>query len=67
MVSLFDELIKEGLITSEQLADARVKQVGAKKPIHELLVEMGFVSEKISLNYSLVFIIFLSPISNSKP
>jgi len=46
MVSLFDELIKEGLITSEQLADARVKQVGAKKPIHELLVEMGFVSEE---------------------
>jgi len=46
MVSIFDELIKERLITAEQLADARAKQVGAKRPIHELLVEMGFVKEE---------------------
>jgi type IV pilus assembly protein PilB len=46
MASLFDALIKEGLITSEQLSDARVKQIGAKKPLHELLVEMGFIKEE---------------------
>lgn len=46
MFSIFDELIKERLITPDQLADARTKQVGAKKPIQELLVEMGFVKEE---------------------
>jgi len=46
MLSLFDELIKERLITPEQLSDARMKQIGAKKPLHELLVEMGFLQEE---------------------
>lgn len=49
MASLFDVLIKEHLITSEQLNDARAKQVGAKKPLHELLVEMGFIKEEALL------------------
>jgi len=44
-MNLFDALIKDGLITPEQLGDARVKQIGAKKPLHELLVEMGFIKE----------------------
>ncbi|MFA6280905.1 MAG: type II/IV secretion system protein [Candidatus Omnitrophota bacterium] len=50
MITFLDQLIKERLVTSEQLADARIKQVGAKKPIHELLVEMGFISEEKLLN-----------------
>jgi len=45
MSALFDQFISQGLVTAEQLADARIKQVGAKKPIHELLVEMGFIKE----------------------
>jgi type IV pilus assembly protein PilB len=45
MSALFDQLISQGLVTTEQLQDARAKQVGAKKPIHELLVEMGFIKE----------------------
>ena len=46
MASLFDTLINERLITAEQLSDARAKQVGAKKSLHELLVEMGFIKEE---------------------
>jgi type IV pilus assembly protein PilB len=49
MASLFDTLIAEGLITAEQLSDARTKQVGAKKSLHELLVEMGFIKEEALL------------------
>lgn len=45
-MNLFDALIKDNLITTGQLADARVKQIGAKKPLHELLVEMGFIKEE---------------------
>ncbi|MDD5746200.1 MAG: ATPase, T2SS/T4P/T4SS family [Candidatus Omnitrophica bacterium] len=47
MARLIDALIQEGLVTAEQLREARVKQVGAKKPLHELLVEMGAVDEEI--------------------
>ncbi|MFQ5867776.1 MAG: hypothetical protein ACE5IT_07265 [bacterium] len=39
-------LLKENLITEKQLNDAKDKQVGAKKPIQELLVEMGFIKEE---------------------
>jgi type IV pilus assembly protein PilB len=46
MSRLTDTLLKENLITREQLQDARDKQIGAKKPIHELLVEMGFLQEE---------------------
>lgn len=45
MPVLLDALVKEGFLTREQVNDARDKQAGAKKPIHELLVEMGFLSE----------------------
>jgi hypothetical protein len=47
---LIDALIQEGLVTAEQLREARVKQVGAKKPLHELLVEMGAVDEEILIS-----------------
>ncbi|MCK9594484.1 MAG: Flp pilus assembly complex ATPase component TadA [Candidatus Omnitrophica bacterium] len=46
MTVLIDELIREGLITAEQLNDARIKRIGAKKPLQELLVEMGFIAEE---------------------
>lgn len=39
-------LLKENLITEKQLNDAKDKQIGAKKPIQELLVEMGFIKEE---------------------
>lgn len=45
MSLLTEKLIKERLITPEQLNDAKDKQLGAKKPISDLLVEMGFVRE----------------------
>lgn len=62
MPALLKELIKEDLITQEQINDARDKQIGAKKPIHELLVEMGFLSEKDLVNVSSR--IFKMPILN---
>ncbi len=46
MSILIDALLRENLINREQLNDARDKQMGAKKPIQELLVEMGFVKEE---------------------
>jgi len=39
-------LLRENLITEKQLSDAKDKQIGAKKPIQELLVEMGFIKEE---------------------
>ncbi len=46
MPGLAETLIKEGLITHQQLQEAKDKQMGAKRPIQELLVEMGFVKEE---------------------
>ncbi|MCK5306567.1 MAG: Flp pilus assembly complex ATPase component TadA [Candidatus Omnitrophica bacterium] len=46
MTALIDALLKQELITREQLDDARDKQLGAKNPIQELIVDMGFISEK---------------------
>ena len=46
MPVLIEELMKENLITQGQFDDARDKQMGAKKPIQELLVEMGFLREE---------------------
>jgi type IV pilus assembly protein PilB len=46
MARLIDALLEKNLITREQLQDARDKQIGAKKPIHELLIEMGFLQEE---------------------
>jgi type IV pilus assembly protein PilB len=45
MANLTSILIQQGLITPEQLQDAKDKQCGAKKPLQELLLEMGFVTE----------------------
>ncbi len=52
MSLLTDTLIKQGLITAEQLEDAKAKQRGAKKPIQDLLVDMGFVTEDDMLKVS---------------
>ncbi|MDP8299624.1 MAG: ATPase, T2SS/T4P/T4SS family [Candidatus Tantalella remota] len=46
MAILIDKLIAENLITQEQLSDAKDKQVGAKKPVIDLLVDMGFLKEE---------------------
>jgi type IV pilus assembly protein PilB len=46
MAALLGALVKQGLITEEQLKEAKEKQVGAKRPVQELLVEMGFISEE---------------------
>ena len=46
MTALTDTLIKESLITEEQLRDAKDKQLGAKRPIQDLLLEMNFVKEE---------------------
>ena len=46
MSRLTDALLERKLITQEQLQDARDKQIGAKRPLHELLVEMGFLEEE---------------------
>lgn len=43
---LTEALLKENLITPEQLKDAKAKQIGAKKPIHAVLIDMGFVKEE---------------------
>ncbi len=43
--SLIDILLAEKKITEEQLRDARDRQLGAKKPLHDVLIEMGFISE----------------------
>ncbi len=42
--TLIDAILYEGLITQEQLEDAKDKSMGAKKPLQELLVEMEFLS-----------------------
>jgi type IV pilus assembly protein PilB len=39
-------LLEGNLITEKQLKDAKDKQIGAKKPIQELLVEMDFIKEE---------------------
>lgn len=46
MSKLVDILLEKSLITSQELKDAKDKQKGAKKPLHELLVEMGFLQER---------------------
>ena len=54
--SLIDVLLEDQMITQEQLNDARDKQKGSKKPLQDLLVEMGFISDKqIAEVYSKMF------------
>ena len=52
MSALIDALINENLTTGQQLQDAKDKQLGAKKPLQELLVEMGFIKENDLLRVS---------------
>ncbi|MCX5706276.1 MAG: ATPase, T2SS/T4P/T4SS family [Candidatus Omnitrophica bacterium] len=52
MSILTDALLKEGLVTQEQLNDAKAKSEGAKRPLQELLIEMGFVKEEELLKLS---------------
>ncbi len=45
MTRLTNTLVEKQMVTPEQVEDARDKQIGAKKPIHELLIDMGFIKE----------------------
>lgn len=58
--SLTAVLVEKGLINNEQLQEARQRQQGAKLPIQDVLVEMGFVAEKEMLE--LLSSIFQMPI-----
>jgi type IV pilus assembly protein PilB len=62
MSGLAQALVKEGLITRQQLKEAEYKQIGAKRPIQELLVEMGFVKEEDLMRVSAQ--VFNMPISD---
>ena len=46
MATLIDALIKENLLTMDQLNDAKDKQIGEKKPVQDILVDMGFLQEE---------------------
>jgi hypothetical protein len=46
-MDLIDVLLKDKLISHRQVEDARQKQAGAKKPLSELLIEMGFIAGRI--------------------
>ncbi len=46
MTSLINTLLKEHLLTQEQVQDARDKQTGSQRPLHEIIIDMGFVSEE---------------------
>jgi type IV pilus assembly protein PilB len=45
-VSITEALLKDKRITREQLRDAEDKRLGARRPIHEVLIDMGFLSEE---------------------
>ncbi|MFH1288005.1 MAG: ATPase, T2SS/T4P/T4SS family, partial [bacterium] len=62
MKGLIETLVEKGLINEKQLKEAKDKQIGAKKPIQELLVEMGFVREEDLTN--ILSEIFKMPISD---
>lgn len=47
MKDLISVLLEDNLVTRDQIKDARDKQAGAKRPLQELLIEMGFVSEDL--------------------
>jgi type IV pilus assembly protein PilB len=50
MSVLIDELLSKGLITRDQLKDAKEKQLCEKKPLLDVLVEMGFINEDTLIN-----------------
>ncbi|HRZ86427.1 MAG TPA: ATPase, T2SS/T4P/T4SS family [bacterium] len=43
---LEDMLVSENLLTKENLVEAKGRQRGAKRPLQDILVEMGFIAEK---------------------
>ncbi|MDP8264222.1 MAG: type II/IV secretion system protein [Candidatus Aceula lacicola] len=50
MSKLLDVLVEKGHVTRDQIQDAKIKQVGAKKSISELLVDMDFIQEEDLIN-----------------
>ncbi len=46
MFDLIEALVNENLVTHEQVKDAQEKQLGAKKPLTDVLIDMGFVKEE---------------------
>ncbi len=46
MTSLLDALREKKLVSSEQIEDAEIKHLGAQRPVHDLLVEMGYLKEE---------------------
>lgn len=46
MSELIKMLLDEKLISRSQLNDAKTKQLGAKKPLQDILIEMGFIKEE---------------------
>ncbi|MFH1665926.1 MAG: ATPase, T2SS/T4P/T4SS family [Candidatus Omnitrophota bacterium] len=63
-LGLIEALLKERLVTEKQVEAARELQIGAKKPVHELLVEMGFLGEEDLMRVSSR--VFNMPISRLK-
>ncbi len=47
MSLLVTALLEKELVTQEQINDARSKQQGAKIPLHEVLIDMGFIKEEV--------------------
>ncbi len=52
MASLVDKLLKNQLISEEQLKEAKAKHLVLKVPVHEALIELGYVKEKQLLDIS---------------
>ena len=50
MSKLLDTLAEKGLVTRDQIQDAKMKQIGAKKSVPELLVDMDFIKEEDLIN-----------------
>ena len=48
--SLISVLIDENLINDAQLQEAKERQQGAKLPIQDILIEMGFLNESAVLD-----------------
>ncbi|MFH2204079.1 MAG: hypothetical protein ABIJ96_13245 [Elusimicrobiota bacterium] len=46
MCRILDALLADGSLTRGQLDDAEQKRLGAKKPVQDLLIEMGFLREE---------------------
>jgi len=54
-IKLESYLLRSGKVTPEQLAEARERQRGAKRPLQDVLVEMGFVDEQDIFNWLKMF------------